>query len=314
MTKKSDMLISKCKDEPNIVKKGRKPKGGKLTLMPSDKVEKYNQITNIILHLKCNMFDLDTYNSDFNKFIKNPLQYDPTIPNDFKSYSANNAFMTYDCKSEEVRNEDVHTDNDLSTSTVSKSECECISEKLKQIKINLYKNCVSNTKSDCFWCTYSFDNTPCYIPKYEIDGTIFGYGSFCRPECAAAFLMKENVDDSTKFERYHLLNNIYAKVYNYKKNIKPAPNPHYLLNKYYGDLTIDEYRSLLNSEHFLQIIEKPMTRILPEMHDDNEDNIEHFYGTENTNNKNMGMYKVKRKTEKPQGPSKNLILREHFGL
>jgi hypothetical protein len=313
MTKKNELLLSKCKDEPIAIKKGRKPKGGKLTLMPSDKVEKYNQITNIILHLKCNMIDLETYNSDFNKFIKNPLQYDPTIPNDFKSYSVNNAFTTYDCKPG-VQNEDIHIDSDLATNVVSKNECHCISEKLKQIKINLYKNCVSNTKSDCFWCTYAFENTPCYIPKYEIDGTIFGYGAFCRPECAAAFLMKENIDDSTKFERYHLLNNIYAKVYNYKKNIKPAPNPHYLLNKYYGDLTIEEYRLLLNSEHFLQIIEKPMTRILPELHDDNEDNIEHFYGTENTNNKNMGMYKVKRKTEKQQGPSKNLILREHFGL
>lgn len=308
MTKKRDNLIKDC-DEQAVSKKGRKPKGGKLTMMPSDKVEKYNQITNIILHLKCNMIDLDTYNSDFNKVIKNPLQYDPTIPNDFKSYSLNNSFTTYE--SEQGQQSEVNfIDNDCTIN----NECLCVSEKLKQIKINLYKNCVSNTKPDCFWCTYAFDNTPCYIPKYEIDGTIFGYGAFCRPECAAAFLMKENIDDSTKFERYHLLNNMYAKVYNYKKNIKPAPNPHYLLNKYYGDLTIDEYRLLLNSEHFLQIIEKPMTRILPELHDDNEDNIENFYGTENTNNKNMGMYKVKRKTDKQQGPSKNIILREHFGL
>ena len=29
-----------------------------------------------------------------------------------------------------------------------------------------------------FWCTYDFDNTTCYIPKYELDGEIAGYGSF----------------------------------------------------------------------------------------------------------------------------------------
>jgi hypothetical protein len=311
MTRKIEGLSNQNNNDPStIVKKGRKPRGGKLTLLPSDKAEKYNQITNIILHLKCNMVDLDTYNSDFNKFIKNPIQYDPTIPNDFKSYSINNAFTTYDNEEEQLCNEENYSDKEHAQNP----ECDCVSEKLKQIKINLYKNSVSNTKPDCFWCTYEFENTPCYIPKYEMDGTIYGYGAFCRPECAAAFLMKENIDDSTKFERYHLLNNIYAKVYNYKKNIKPAPNPHYLLNKYYGDLTIEEYRMLLKSEHFLQIIEKPMTRILPELHDDNEDNIEHFYGTDNTNNKNMGMYKVKRKTDKQPGPSKNLILREQFGL
>lgn len=307
MTKSIEKKVSNNHNELPI-KKGRKPKGGKLTLLPNDKVEKFNQITNIILHLKCNIIDLEIYNSDYNKFIKNPVQYDPTIPNDFKSYSVNNAFTTYE--SEQPEEILIESEN----GKMFESECDCISDKLKQIKINLYKNCVPDTKSDCFWCTYDFDNTPCYIPKYEIDGTIFGYGAFCRPECAAAFLMKENIDDSTKFERYHLLNNIYAKVYNYKKNIKLAPNPHYLLKKYYGDLNIDEYRKLLKSEHFLQIIEKPMTRILPELHDDNEDNIEHFYGTDNTNNKNMGMYKVKRKTDKQPGPSKNLILREQFGL
>ena len=71
-------------------------------------------------------------------------------------------------------------------------------------------------------------------------------------------------------------------------------------------MTIEEYRNLLKTERFLQIIEKPMTRILPELHDDNEDNIENFYGTDNTNNKNMGMYKVKRKSDK-QVPRKMII-------
>jgi hypothetical protein len=64
-------------------------------------------------------------------------------------------------------------------------------------------------------------------------------------------------------------------------------NPHYLLEKFNGNLSIQEYRKLFKTVHFLQVVEKPMTRILPELHDDNEDNIENFYGTENTNNKNM---------------------------
>ena len=54
--------------------------------------------------------------------------------------------------------------------------------------------------------------------------------------------MNENIDSSSKFERYYLLNNIYGKIYNYEKNIKPAPDPHYTLDKYYGLFSINEWR------------------------------------------------------------------------
>ena len=146
-----------------------------------------------------------------------------------------------------------------------------INTKIKQLKIGLYKNTKQNKKSACFWCTYDFDNPPCYIPKYENDKSIVGYGSFCTPECASAYLMNESLDDSTKFERYHLLNKVYAKIYNYSKNINPAPNPYYLLDKYYGNLTIQEYRKILKSGRTFIILEKPFTRFLPELHEDNED-------------------------------------------
>jgi hypothetical protein len=141
-----------------------------------------------------------------------------------------------------------------SSDTSSRLDMKDIHTKLKKLKISLFKNMAfMDKKSACFWCTYDFDNPECYIPRYEMDGAIHGYGSFCRPECAAAYLMKENLDDSTKFERYHLLNHIYSKVYDYKRNIKPAPNPYYMLDKYYGNLTIQEYRKLLKSDHLLLV-------------------------------------------------------------
>jgi hypothetical protein len=150
-----------------------------------------------------------------------------------------------------------------------------------------------------------------------MDNTVYGYGSFCRPECAVAYLMKENIDDSTKFDRYHLLNQIYSKVYNSKKNIKPAPNPYYLLEKFYGNLSIQEYRKLLKTEHLFMVIDKPLTRILPELHEDNEDLIMNIYGMNKpvtTNGTASGVYKVKRQSEKQQGPSKSSIIRNKFGL
>jgi hypothetical protein len=86
-------------------------------------------------------------------------------------------------------------------------------------------------------------------------------------------LFKETIDTSTRFERYHLLNHIYCKIYNYTKNIKPAPDPYYTLNKYYGNLTIQEYRLLLKNERILIVVDKPLSRILPELHEDNDDFI-----------------------------------------
>ena len=117
--------------------------------------------------------------------------------------------------------------------------------------------------------------------------------------------MSENIDSSVKFERYYLLNYIYSKIYDYKKNIKPAPNPHHLLDKFYGNMTIQEYRSLFKNERLFLIVEKPLTRILPELHEDNDDFI--------INNKIIpsNAYQVKKSFKKI---NKNNIVNETFGI
>ena len=102
--------------------------------------------------------------------------------------------------------------------------------------------------------------------------------------------MSENLDNSTKFERYALLNNLYGKVCNYTKNIKPAPSPYYTLNKYFGNLSIKEYRKLLQNDRLLLVVDKPLTRILPELYEDQEDNI--------IDNSTSNQYKLKRNTKK----------------
>jgi len=177
---------------------------------------------------------------------------------------------------------------------------------LKALEHNLHINNICDKKSACFWCTYDFDNPPVYIPKHFIKETYHVYGCFCSPECATAYLMDENIDSSSKFERYHLMNHIYSKIYDYKKNIKPAPNPYYMLEKYYGNLSIQEYRSLLRNERLFLIVDKPLTRILPELHEDNDDFI--------INNKIIpsNTYQIKKKLQKKQ--TKSTILSERFGL
>jgi hypothetical protein len=187
-----------------------------------------------------------------------------------------------------------------------KNDLKDLWKKLKNLEYSLHLNNISDKKSACFWCTYEFDNPPIYIPKHYIKDSYHVYGCFCSPECATAYLMEENIDSSTKFERYHLLNHIYSKIYNYTKNIKPAPNPYYILEKFYGNLNIQEYRSLLKNERLFLVVDKPLTRILPELHEDNDDFI--------IDNKVIpsNTYQIKRKLLNKQ--SKNNILSEKFGL
>jgi hypothetical protein len=326
------------KTDTIVKKRGRKPKGGKLILKQPDKIASELPIANVILHLKCSIHELNEYNNNKVKIVTDPLIYNPIIPPVIMTYNSNidNTFSNYEL---EMKNNDNNAYNEIESNkfsnlcqtcnskcTISTNDDETyeeddsevnikdINQKLKKIKLQLYKNTNPDKKSACFWCTYKYDNPSCYIPKYEMDNQLYGYGSFCRPECAVAFLMKENLDDSTKFERYHLLNQIYSKIYNYKKNIKPAPNPYFLLDKYYGNLSIQEYRKLLKTEHMLLVIEKPMTRILPELHEDNDDFIMNIYGNTVSSQGNQGVYKVKRQSEKQKGPSKKTIMKESFGI
>ena len=174
------------------------------------------------------------YYPNLNKQITNPDVYNPSVPPIIMTYNDNKQnFAMYESTDTtnnittqkyayteltpkfdinntcSICNTKYSDDDEIDDSTNIKD----INQKLKKLKINLYKNALSDKKSACFWCTCEYDNPACYIPKYNTDESIFGYGSFCRPECAVAFLMKENIDDSTKFERYHLLNLIYGKIY-----------------------------------------------------------------------------------------------------
>jgi hypothetical protein len=317
-------------------KRGRKPKGGKIVLKNAEQHDKDVPLPNIILHLKCSLLDLKEYNTKMNEMVTDPLCYNASVPPEIMTYNDNSstfssyennidenvtqtlAYKSVDSKSAQLCkscNCNLNTEPETDTNEDAGIMMKDINSKLKALRIQFYKNTLNDKKSACFWCTFEFDSPPCYIPKHETDGSICGYGCFCRPECAVGYLMKEHIDDSTKFERYHLLNRIYSKVYCYKKNIKPAPNPYYLLDKYYGNLSIQEYRKLLNSSHMLLVIDKPMTRILPELHEDNEEFILNIYGTTSAQStQSGGIYKVKRQSEKQQGPTKSSIMRNNFGL
>lgn len=306
----------KQEQEQKIPKKrGRKPKGGKIIkqTVTNDNLPQAKQ--NIILHLKCSLNDIKD-----KIFPLDEETYNPVITESIDGYAFNSskeilAFDYIKQQTDNINADDVvyfqktkDVQNINTPVVIQNTENDSVKDiwkKLSELEHCLHNNDISDKKSACFWCTCDFDNPPIFIPKYELNNTYHVYGCFCSPECAAAYLMKENIDQASKIERYALLNHIYCKIYSYEKNIKPAPTPFYTLNKYYGNLTIQEYRKLLKNERLLLIVDKPLTRQLPELHQDNDDFII------NSNSiPSASKYKIKRNSKQ----SKSSIVSENFGI
>ena len=256
-------------DKTNVVekipkKRGRKPKGGKILSNQNISIEKTITKHNIILHLKCNTNDLNNiFDNDYDGFKFNDQKIELKYDNIY--FENNNLSNNIEFNNNNDSNEIILDNKFIENKNIDK--------KLNNLIHNFHINNISDKKTACFWCTYNFSNPPIYIPKNIVNNSYDVYGCFCSPECACAFLMNENIDDSIKFERYYLLNNIYCKIYEYSKNIKPAPCPYYLLDKYMGNLTIQEYRKLLQNERLLIVLDKPITPILPELFLENDDFI-----------------------------------------
>jgi len=270
-------------DEVKVPKKrGRKPKGGKLIKKPENPTDVIVPEPNIILHLKCGVKDLKNKHTEKENFGAFQFKNNTEIP-----------YQIINNKNKSVSNND---DGD---------EQKKVWKKLNELAVNLHNNNISDKRSACFWCTYDFDNPPIYIPRYELNNTYQCYGCFCSPECAVSYLFNEHIDVSTRVERYSLLNHIYCKIYDYTKNIKPAPNPHYLLEKFYGNLTIQEYRKMLKNERLLLIVDKPLTRVLPELHEDNDDFLLNQQSIPSS---------TKFTLRKTKPPTKKEILTENFNM
>lgn len=206
-------------------KRGRKPKGGKIVECFTPLTDNQVIVQNVVLHLRCRM-------AEFNHLV--PEEIEPFIAMD------PHALIEEPC-------------DDSSIYT-----------KLKSLAVNLHNNDIGNHKADCFWCTCPFDSPTVHIPKCKTGATYMVYGSFCTPECAAAYLITEpRLDNSTRHERFHLLNSMYCSVYN-KQNIIPAPPPHYLLSKFCGKLSATEFRRLVGKESVL-VLDKPINFSYPEL-------------------------------------------------
>ena len=287
-------------------KRGRKPKGGKIIQPTITNDDQIDEKQNVILHLKCSMKDLDEIQNEenevldaYNTHVYNELMYNYQKFDEPKFTSTSNNHNI---------NDDGFDGDDDDTDFINKDNMKDIWKKLKQLEYNLHVDNISK-KSACFWDTCDFDTPPIYIPKYFIGGTYYVYGCFCSPECAVAYLNNQQIDRSTKTERYQLLHDIYSKIYDCKKSIKEASDPRYLLDKFFGNLSIKEYRNLLKSGTLYLVIDKPLTKVYPEIHENTEDYI--------LNNKiipsNTSSYQIRGKNNKKK-QNKSSILSENFGI
>lgn len=284
---------------------------------------------NFILYLRCSIKDIDQYIVD-QKWKTDALTYDPKVPTEYVPFCDTN--MIGDILQHSDEDIEITSSKDLQNEIVCRkcgereqshrmttkgplysNTCEIGQnglQKIKDLKQAFYRNDIQNKKVDCFWCTCGFDNESFFILQHGTNNDVLAHGSFCSPECGVAHLFERvNWDDSTKLESYELMNSFYNTHHepNLNENIKPAPSPHYLLDKYYGTLSIQEYRKLSKSSNVMLCIDKPVTRILPELHEDHEHQ-------KSTSSQNRGNYRVKKQSEKITNISRNEILRDTFCL
>ena len=267
-------------------KRGRKPKGG-IFIHNTEPLKKEIYVkSNIILHLKCFQneipFDVVTNNYlptvepilPFNE-VDNDINLNYTeIQNDIAKDIAcvDNISLTSTTNNSiqnTVNDNNISIIDDATISNQTNYRQE-ISEKIKKLQYELHINSNSRQSSCCFWCTEPFTTPTCYIPEYILENKYHVYGSFCSPSCALAFLLNEKLNDSLKFERCALLNMMYGSLLADQETIKPAPNPYYTLNKFMGTLSIEEYRRLNEYDKTILTIDKPITRQLPQIFEDNE--------------------------------------------
>jgi hypothetical protein len=323
--------------KPITKKRGRKPKGGKIVSNKIEFEDKKQEKVNVILHLKCSTKDLlsknDTYmiypydstnnltnNDEINILGNLEINNINTNPNidyynnsnilintsNITSINENVTNIYEQCKIENESEYD-EDDDEFNNSIINKNKE--IYRKIRTLENNLHHNNIPNKRCCCFWDTCEFDNPPIYLIKNIINGVYSVYGCFCSTECACAYLFEEKIDSSLKFERYQLLNNTYGKIYNYTKNIHPAPNPYYMLSKFYGNLSIQEYRSLLSNNRLFLILDKPITKIFPELHEDNDEFLLNNKIIPSNNSGNNIKNKLQKKKQ-----TKNSIVNEKFGL
>ena len=119
-----------------------------------------------------------------------------------------------------------------------------------------------STDVACFWDCNSFRGRPCVIPTVIEEGIWRVYGNFCCPECAAAYLFNERLDLHVQWERYALLNRLYAGTGD-PVRLAPARST---LRLFGGALDVSDFRTIVADKRMrVDVMTPPMISIIQVM-------------------------------------------------
>jgi hypothetical protein len=119
-----------------------------------------------------------------------------------------------------------------------------------------------STDVACFWDCHSFRGPPCVIPAGIEEGIWRVYGNFCCAECAAAYLFHERLDSHVQWERYALLNRLYAE---HRDPVRLA-TARTVLRLFGGPMDISDYRSIIQERRMrVDVMAPPMISIIQVM-------------------------------------------------
>ena len=221
----------------------------------------------LIAHLQINPSQVNFFNGS--------LQYDPNLPNQplpyepgFDNYFSNQqeTLENKEEKKEEISVPDQETVESIPTQHPPLQESALPVYANHDLMVQFRdtvasKKLPTSTDVACYWCSHSFQGTPCIIPEREEQGVYRVYGNFCCPECAVAYLLEESLDSTTRWEHMALLHRIYGPYYNYKR-IFPAP-ARASLKLFGGPMTIGTFRATMRERKVrVDIQTPPMVSIL----------------------------------------------------
>lgn len=113
--------------------------------------------------------------------------------------------------------------------------------------------------SHCMWDGQKFTGEAWGIPYKLVNDEYKTYGSFASPEAACAYLFAQKISDTSLWDRYYLLNDMYSRACGkLGSKVKPAA-PKEIMRIYGGQYSVEEYRELcLNYRKHVVVNMPPM--------------------------------------------------------
>ena len=260
--------------EPQVIKKkrGRKPKfkGDSKDTWKENVINTTASFDKYIMCLKIKKTDLENATFVDDCF----CQYNPVIniPKPFSIDSIANKLSLYPLDDNQ---QDQNGDTEMKD--VDDGATDNVKEEIDnntQMEITKTENSIG--KPMCWWCSINIEDDSFFALPIRYENKAYEtIGSFCCPECAAAYNFECGSKYGNKWSQYNLLNNLYKDYYKEDfYHIKIAP-PRELLKVFGGCLTYDQYQNIkANKKTNYNIVCPPIVPMNVQFEEELIENIE----------------------------------------